>query len=107
MPISGAYTPLSAPGATKTGLQASWPGVSGAALRIAAQLLFRRPEAGAQSVVQCAVAENAAEYVGKIVSDGQLLSVTQEGRDYKFAERLWDRSLAMTDLENSPTVPEQ
>ena len=86
-------------GAVCTNLLDKWPGFFGDILRVASRLLFRSPEVGAQSIIQCATVHNPEDYCGKLVFDCRAREAEDMGKDYRAAERLWHISSDMCQLE--------
>ncbi|ELU08436.1 hypothetical protein CAPTEDRAFT_184420 [Capitella teleta] len=95
----GVYAVAVHPGAVSTGLLRNWPGIFGSILRLAAQILFRSPEVGALSIVQCTAVHNPEDYCGKLVFDCAAQEVEEIGKDYRSAERLWYISRDICRLE--------
>ncbi|KAK2187430.1 hypothetical protein NP493_165g00031 [Ridgeia piscesae] len=88
------------PGAVHTSLLRHYSGAVGRALRVAAAILFRTPEAGAQSVVHCVVVSDHVlrPWTGAYFTDCCPQPVAPPARDRAAAERLWLRCSALCRL---------
>ena len=86
-------------GPVSSGLLRNYPGVMGGILRVASKILFRTPEAGAQTIMYCTCEDDLE--LGKLYADCRLVDMGDRSRDYVQADKLWKLS---KDLLSIPEI---
>jgi retinol dehydrogenase 12 len=77
------------PGWVSSGFGLNNPGLGAKVLKVAAPLLARTPEKGAQTLVWLAASHEAAPYNGEYFHDKRVASTSPLARDAELAQKLW------------------
>ncbi len=89
-------------GAVCTGLTRHWPGVFGAILRAVSKMFFRTPTDGAQSILYCALTDDANTLSGKFVYDCAVRNIQHNNLNKEDLEKLWNLSASIVGLTKDP-----